>query len=859
MRKPDNRFFLCELFSILVFAVLIATPINSANSEDQIQLKSRMLSLPDLSIKELKTAMDSVTEKRLYTVLQFSSPLTLTDHALLKERGVSLYRHLGGNAYDASVPKSLDLEDNQLKLLIQGGQMLSSNDKIEPKILSEKIEDWALDKETNKIKVLVKFYPDVDPNSASRDLQGLGLKGELYGPNNTWAVEADIDKVKLLGKLDRVWSIEEGPIPFFPLNNGGRRVSETNEAQQANFSAPQPAYDKVSGQGVQVGICDSGVDENHNDFSTITASGTAGATRVYNQRSGSGSHGTHVASIAAGNGFNSTNNGLPAFSLRGHGPRADVGDYPGFGGNAQLFHDAIVNDGTDVSNHSYVQSMTVYDDTAEALDIIVRGDGSDNTGDPIPARPQVWAAGNNGISAQYGNEEGYYAVFTSAKNTISVGSIDTVTGRLSNYSSLGPTFDGRIKPDIVAPGCGESVDFPGQSIQAASNNTQGYIGKCGTSMAAPVVTGIAGLMMEQYQQTFGIAPNIRPSTYKAMLVHSARDMVKTEAHPNLEFNNPDTNSTVLYHAGPDFTTGYGLVDAEGARDLMTKSAHWKESSISSTGHTHTWCVAVAEGSDELKIVLAWDDEPGSTTTSETTSKLVNDLDLQLVSPSGKIHLPWTLDPLPLTSNPGDGAQDPIQPGDVNPAYRGVDHRNNVEMANVHLPKKGTWFVKIKGYNLPTGNSQPYSLVSSHRFIPFCYIIPPFDICDRLPWICKPRVFDPIISKLPEDVWVIDPRVPIPVDEICKYVLDCPGCDGSGWAYCPGWRMGIEGLPRNAKITLFNDQGKLITTQVGTAGKADLLLRRQRPGDRYYIALSDRSGKPYGKPIKVKLRIKSLTF
>ncbi|MCH8189375.1 MAG: FHA domain-containing protein, partial [Proteobacteria bacterium] len=101
-------------------------------------------------------------------------------------------------------------------------------------------------------------------------------------------------------------------------------------------------------EGVNVGICDSGIDQANNDFSQITTGGAPGASRVYNQRPGAGSHGTHVASIAGGNGINSFANGLPGFILRGHAPQSGLGDYPSFGSNAQRYHDAIVNDGTHV-------------------------------------------------------------------------------------------------------------------------------------------------------------------------------------------------------------------------------------------------------------------------------------------------------------------------------------------------------------------------------------------------------------------------------------------------------------------------------------------------------------------------------
>lgn len=874
-----RNIYFCRLVMVILSSVpllsFMLTPCYAQIGRDkpspqevyEIKLLSRSF-IPKPGIERpIAEKLKTTKRTKVHAIIQFHKPLSLEDHKLLNKLGIRLQEYLGANAYVSSVPKGTDMGAGNLKKLVRWGGSFKPEDKLKFSLSKREFYDWAIDKKTGKVKLLVQFFLDVDKETIISDLASLGLKGRRHGADNSWAVLVDKDKIEQLAKLNSVKLIQQGPIPFLPLNDGGRRVANSNEAQQSTFNTPRPAFNKVSGSGIQIGICDSGVDENHQDFDQITAVGNPGASRVYNQRAGSGSHGTHVASIAAGNGFNSANNGLPAFHLRGHAPQAGVGDYGQFGGNAQLYHDAIVNDGTDVTNHSYVQSLTVYDAAANSLDLIVRGDATDNNGNPIPARPQVWAAGNNGDVAQYGNEEGYYAVFTSAKNTISVGGVDTRDRRLYKRTSLGPTFDGRIKPDVVAPGCTDRIAIPLVGIQAADNGTQGYTGMCGTSMAAPVVSGIIALMMEQFQDTYGNLADL-PSTYKAMLIHTAKDMVKTEEFASREFDNPDTTDPVLYHAGPDFATGYGLVDADAARDIVTRSEQWRESTINSTGTSHIWCISVPEGSDELKVVIAWDDEPGSTTTAEDTPKLVNDLDLELLAPGGAQFLPWTLDPLPLTANPGDGAQDPIQPSDVDPAYRGADHRNNVEMANVFLPKAGIWRAVVRGFNLPTGNAQPYSLVSSNRIIQWCPIAPPtfckifpqycplINICKRYPWVCDPKIELVPGIKPVDDIFVIDTRSPVPVREICKYVLDCPGCGGPGWSYCPGWQMDIHGLPKDAVVIIHNQVGKTLIEDKTKLASRTLKLERRRPGEEYFVLITDSKGNPFPKTLRLKLGIKS---
>ncbi len=72
------------------------------------------------------------------------------------------------------------------------------------------------------------------------------------------------------------------------------------------------------------------------------------------------------------------------------------------------------------------------------------------------------------------------------KNTIAVGAVDA-NGKLAYYSSSGPTYDGRIKPDILAPG---------HLAYCAWGENNAYSRLTGTSFAAPIVAGIAALAMQ---------------------------------------------------------------------------------------------------------------------------------------------------------------------------------------------------------------------------------------------------------------------------------------------------------------------------------------------------------------------------
>ncbi|NJN64364.1 MAG: S8 family peptidase [Acidobacteria bacterium] len=132
----------------------------------------------------------------------------------------------------------------------------------------------------------------------------------------------------------------------------------------------------------------------------------------------------------------------------------------------------------------------------------------------------VTAAGNRGF-AQYvtpsGGEENAYRniSITDPGNAPSVITVGATHRRhphrygVSYFSSRGPTGDGRIKPDIVAPG--EKIKAPAPSMR--------YEHFDGTSMAAPHVSGAAALIMSRHPEFIG-----DPARIKDILCRSATDL-----------------------------------------------------------------------------------------------------------------------------------------------------------------------------------------------------------------------------------------------------------------------------------------------------------------------------------------------
>lgn len=134
----------------------------------------------------------------------------------------------------------------------------------------------------------------------------------------------------------------------------------------------------------------------------------------------------------------------------------------------------------------------------------------------------VAAAGNQGC---FSPTACWFYVSTPADgdDVIAVGAVDT-TGIRASFSGAGPTADGRIKPDVVAPGVG--VAFAVGTTGLASGN--------GTSFATPLVSGVVTQMLQ-------VNPSLTPRDVRALLRQTARQAV-----------------------APDTLVGWGLIDAGAA-------------------------------------------------------------------------------------------------------------------------------------------------------------------------------------------------------------------------------------------------------------------------------------------------------
>lgn len=580
----------------------------------------------------------------------------------------------------------------------------------------------------------VHTFPNDSRSSLTSQFEALGAGIKEVSEQSTGALflmTVEATQLHALAQVPAVRWIE----PFY------ERVLFNDVARSNAIMAAETAWSDLGlyGAGQVVAVTDTGLDTGntatlHQDF-LGTPTGCSGTSRIISTfalgRSGDwsdscrtggtnyGGHGTHVTGSVLGNGCRSGSTGAPNYAS----------SYAGLAPQASLVFQSVMDSGCglgglpDDLNTLYSQA-----DTAGAH-IHTNSWGAAVSGqyttDSQNTDLYVWnhkdyvilfAAGNEGTdgtsSDGYINPDSMSAPGT-AKNCITVGASENyrLTGgynpggacstwggcwpsdyptnpinsdRLSNnaagmvaFSSRGPTDDGRIKPDVVAPGSNilstksQAANVSG-GWGAGPNTYYQYMG--GTSMATPLTAGGVALIREFYTDLEGVTPSA--ALVKATVINSAVDM-----YPG-QYASPQEQNPRL----PNNAQGWGRVNIANATDGTHLYEDISDANGLATGGNHTYTYNNCSAG-VFKVTLVWSDYPGST--------LVNDLDLTVTAPDGS------------TTYRGN-----VFSNGWSAVGGSVDHVNNVESVYVNAPTVGTWTVRVSGYNVPQGVSgkQGYALV-----------------------------------------------------------------------------------------------------------------------------------------------------
>jgi len=583
-----------------------------------------------------------------------------SERAALAKQGIDLQDYLPNHTWYAHVATTLDAPAMRAAG-VRWLAPLQLEHKVSARVLASEYSAWSEYDGGRRIFV-VQLHDDV---SETRGREILGAAQATIGGYirslNTFVAALDPDAAPRLALTDEIRWIDERPPVLTEVNDGIRAAIGVDTIQQAPYN--------LNGQGTNVLVYDVGLVGAHPDFGSRVTAGEGGAVA---------SHSTHVAGTVGGDGTNSGG------TYKGMAPSCRITSYlyeycsPNCLYNSPQdieanYQEGLYTFGADMASNSLGSNIAPngypcswegdYETTAQLLDAICHG----SLGVPFLS---LWAAGNERHYGNCGTSYNTIGVPATAKNPIVVGATMSNDHSMSWFSSWGPVDDGRIRPDVCAPGCQSGGDGGITSTMPGG----GYGSMCGTSMATPATAGVTALVLQQFRQTPGGPGGFLhpwPSTLKAILVNTAQD---------------------YGNVGPDFQFGYGEIRAQAAVDAI-RNRHAILQRFVDQGGESTFEFVVEPGTPLLQATVAWSDPPGQYL---ALIELVNDLDIYFESPNRTLYYPWILDPAsPAT-----------------PATFGADHRNPMEQVQVVNPQEGRWILHVVGTTVPQG-PQNYSIVASH--------------------------------------------------------------------------------------------------------------------------------------------------
>ena len=503
---------------------------------------------------------------------------------------------------------------------------------------------------------------ELTTGGAVRDL--IELPGNFF---NVVRVDASPDTITSAAYVEGVFRIDAWSRPVAEDERTAQIVAG-NYTSAALIDAP--GYDPltqfgVDGAGVTVSVVDDGVGIPGDGGFYITSSNAVNAA-LRGASAGARGHGHLNATIIAGD--------IPFSSLDANGynyglgvaPKTHIINVPllraGYSGTeANTVNDTVTTSGPNgvrgfISNNSWGDGTNgnTYDSFAAQYDGFVRDASSAVSIDPLLI---VFSAGNSGGSGLTRPKL--------SKNTIAVANLENVRTELlssadnmddlDGSSSIGPGADGRIKPDLSAPGTAVAGGRSGSDALFGNIDTY-HRWSIGTSHAAPQVAGAAALFTQFWKQNnSGVNPS--PALVKAALINGAVDV----------------NGVSTGAARPNGSEGWGRVNLKNVLNTGAAVTYINETdAIGGTGAGRNYLGTVADPARPLRVTLVWTDPPGV-----ADPALVNDLDLEVTVGS----YTYKGNVLSNGSSTAGGVRDSV---------------NNVE--NVFLPagQSGPLFIRVKG-------------------------------------------------------------------------------------------------------------------------------------------------------------------
>jgi hypothetical protein len=704
----------CSLMLISLFAVCLASA-----AEKPIRLRNEQITTTATASSASVARANAATPLNGLFLLQFESAPTPAQRQELASAGVDLLSYVPDDAF---IVAASNAPPGQLraKPYVRWVGPLRPDHKIHTRIANEFLS--AKNRGDVEMDVSVLLAPRVRPNEAATARGHFSRIGGQTELRQGTILRGSIPAARLqqLAESSAVLWIE--PAPRMKLRDEiATKIVAGDDGQRATLATVHQLG--FTGAGVTVAVADSGLDSGdinamHPDIAgRVTALFHYGVPDAADEHS----HGTHCAGIIAGNGATGEVDEDGYLYGLGVAPGANLIGQRLFDGLGRYTYDQasfekLTRDaklaGADVASNSWGEdTQGRYDLSAMEFDALVR----DAVSDAFAAGDQPYiiefSAGNAGPGGQ---TIGSPAV---AKNVIATGATQNSRPDLliyadgpdamADFSSRGPCEDGRIKPDLTAPGTWIASL---RSIYADDNNAWGtisanYLYQGGTSQAGPHVSGAAAVFV-QYWRQLNTNATPSPALVKAALINSATDMDETASG----WSGDDDDEPIFggfpqdANPVPNMNEGWGrlnLVNLIGS----TKNFEFVDQSVLLTNDQHfEQRFLIANADEPLKITLVYTDVPGSPV---TIPALVNDLDLEVFAPDGRVYR---------------GNQ--FNFGESIPDASDFDQINNVEAVHLSAPVAGEYIVRVHARNVPMDArrdtpevDQDFALVVSGRFAP----------------------------------------------------------------------------------------------------------------------------------------------
>lgn len=332
---------------------------------------------------------------------------------------------------------------------------------------------------------------------------------DRYSIINGMAISIPDDRVDELKAMDNVKYIEKD-----------QKVHALLDKAVPQIGAPEVWNSEYTGKGVKVAVIDTGIDASHPDLNGGKVVGwvdyVQGKTSPYDDHG----HGTHCASTVAGTGAGSD------------------GKYKGVAPEASLIGVKVLGKDGSGSNTNIIKGIDwAVKNNADVISMSLGGSqhsqaSDDAVNNAIKAGVTVViAAGNSGPGAKT------IACPGDNPNAITVGASDR-NDQIASFSSRGPTYDGRIKPDVTNMGVG--------LVAARAKGTSGgkplndyYTAMSGTSMATPMTAGTVALLLQA-------KPDMTPQQVKDALTKTAKQLGGSVPNNNYGYGRVQANAALEY-------------------------------------------------------------------------------------------------------------------------------------------------------------------------------------------------------------------------------------------------------------------------------------------------------------------------